>query len=338
MEKRRRNSKKYIACIVVLLSIFLLLGQKGFSESSPDFIELGDLQDYNLQSPAIIRFSDSGEVIREMRRNDCNRITVVIIQANKQIEINPTLNNVSLADQQVILNPGNSFQLNEFEFPVRNPQTVQRLDPRTDMLGVFFRFDTASGEAMFQASFDVRQNCFLPSLNMAMAGMASSQGMIDHTLPPTYLPLASGFVLNPEAYSARLGYALGSENSAKRRIELDRLDIADHAFTFSATSAIESLMSSLVELENLHSMLENSNIMVGMTLIQTKLQECIEKDNEAIMLLEEIKDITPSSALLTDTEFTTRATSARTLILEAIDCKKLIQGKLQRVEPTQGQE
>ena len=284
-----------------------------------------------------MQFSSTADVIREMRRTDCNRITVFAVKANKRIEINPTLNNALLSGQQVIINPGGGLQLNEFEFPVRNPQTMQRLDPRVDVLGIFFHFDTASGEAMFQTSFDVNLNCFLPSLNMA--GMTSSQGMIDHTLPSTYIPLStSGFVLNSQAYSARLGYALGSENSAKRSIELDRLATFGSAFVsspFSSTRAIEDLMSSLSELESLQSMLQESNIMVGMISIQAKLAECIRKDNEAIMLLDEIKDITPSSTLLADAEFTTRATAARELIIEAIDCKKIIQGKLARIEPTQ---
>lgn len=74
--------------------------------------------------------------------------------------------------------------------------------------------------------------------------------------------------------------------------------------------------------------------MVDMILIQDKLQECIEKDNEAIMIFEEFKDVTPS---LTDATFTSAITEARRLIIEAIRCKKMVIGKLQRLEPRVGQ-
>ena len=147
----------------------------------------------------------------------------------------------------------------------------------------------------------------------------------------------SGFILNDNAYSPRLGYALSSESLAKHVIELEKLSGFDPALTFSPTRAIEYLMSSLTELENLRSMLEESNLMVGMTLIQMKLQECIEKDSEAIMLLEEIKDRTPGVELLADGIFTTAVTTANRLISEAIRCKKMVQGKLQRVEPRVGE-
>jgi hypothetical protein len=208
---------------------------------------------------------------------------------------------------------------------------MEKLDPQMDEFGIFFHFDTATENAIFDANFFII-NCPLPSSGMTMVDM------IDNSLPPLYFPeSSSGLILNDEAYSLRLSYALGSEEAAKHPIELEKLSGFAPTLTFSVTRAVEHLMSSLVELENLRSMLQESNVMVGMTLIQSKLGECIEKDNEAIMLLEEVKDRTPSVELLADGEFTTTITTAERLISEAIRCKKMVLGKLRRIEPRMGQ-
>ena len=321
--KRKINPKKYFICIVVLLSVFLFLSRKGFAESTPRTILLGDLQHFDLQSPVVIPFDSTREVIKQIKENDCDKGIVLFFNTNKRIEVQPTLNGV-LFGPEVIIDPEARTLAGEFDLVTRNPQTMQKLDPITDMLGIFFHFDTATGNAVFDAGFSVKYNCFSPSPGMSMLDM------IDHSLPPTHLQDSMpGLILNEDAYSLRIGYAIGSEGGAKASINLEHLS----SFTpdlFSATRAIQHLMSSITELENVRSMLLESNIMVGMTLIQTKLAECIEKDTEAITLLEEIKDRTPS---LLDGEFTTRITAAQRLISEAIRCKKMVQGKLERVEP-----
>ncbi len=328
--KKRRTLKKYLTCILFLLSIFIFVDQKGFSESSPSTILLRETQHFDLESPTTIPFASTQEVINEMKQNECDKGLVFLFNTNKPIEITPTLNGVLLTHQEVMIGGTNPL-VGEFELVTRSPINMQKLDPQMDELGIFFHFDTSDGNAIFDAAFSLKSNCFSPSSGMSMSDM------IDNSLPPVYLQDSMpGLILNDEAYSLRLSYALGSEEAAKHPIELEKLSGFNPAFTFSATRAIESLMSSLVELENLRSMLQESNIMVGMTLIQSKLGECIEKDSEAIMLLEEVKDRTPGVELLADGEFTTHITTAQRLISEAIRCKKMVQGKLQRVEPRVG--
>ena len=329
---RKLNLKKYFIRTVVLLSIFLFLGQRCFSESTPSTILLGDSQHFDLQSPNTIPFDSTREVIKQMKENECDKGVVLFFNTNKRIEVQPTLNG-ALFGPEVIIDPETMFLAGEFDLVTRNLQTMQKLDPITDMLGIFFHFDTADGNAVFDAAFYVKPNCFSPSPGISMSDM------IDHSLPPVYFQdsMPGVLILNDNAYSLRLGYALSSESIAKRVIELEKLSGVAPDLTFSPTTAIEYLMSSLTELENLRSMLEESNLMVGMTLIQEKLQECIEKDSEAIMLLEEIKDRTPGVELLADGAFTTAVTTANRLISEAIRCKKMVIGKLQRVEPSMGQ-
>lgn len=328
--KRNFDFYKYHLCILAVLSIFLFLGQKSFSESTPSTILLGDYQHFDLQSPVIIPFEDTGEVIKQMKENDCDKGIVLIFNPNKSIEITPTLNNLGLGPE-IIISPEAMTSAGEFDLVTRNPQTMQKLNPQVDMFGIFFQFDTASGNAVFDGAFGVKSNCFSPTVSMSMSDM------VDNSLPPVFLQDSMpGLILNDQAYSLRLGYAIGSERFAIAVTNLEHLN-SFTPDTFSASRAIDDLTRSLTELENLRSMLEDSSIMVGMTLIQTKLNECIEKDTEAIMLLDEIKDRTPSLELLADGEFTTHVTAAQRLISEAIRCKKMVQGKLQRIEPRVGQ-
>ena len=157
--KRRRNLKKYVVCIVVFLSIFLFLGQKSFSESSPSTILLGETQHFDLESPVVIPFANTREVINEMKQNECNKVTVLFSGSNKPIKITPTLNGALLSNQEVTINPETNTLAGEFELITRNPLTMQKLDPQMNEFGIFFRFNTATESAIFDASFNVKSNC-----------------------------------------------------------------------------------------------------------------------------------------------------------------------------------
>ena len=65
---KRTNPKKHFICIVVLLSVFLFLSCKGFAESTPRTILLGESQHFDLPSPVVIPFASTQEIINEMRQ------------------------------------------------------------------------------------------------------------------------------------------------------------------------------------------------------------------------------------------------------------------------------
>ena len=98
---------------------------------------------------------------------------------------------------------------------------------------------------------------------------------------------------------------------------------------FSVSMAIDSLMSSVQNVEELNNRFQDNNIMIGMSTILSTLSDIKNNDNEAIMLLEPLKDTTPS---FTDSEFTATITRVRRLISQAVRNKNAIKRKLNRLE------
>ncbi len=322
--------KKHVICVFTSLLAFLFLANKSFSESTPSSIILGIEQGYDLQSPVIIPFANTGQIISEMKEHECDKGIVYVFNSNKRLEIQPTLNNLGIG-QEVIIDPQTMSLAAEFDLITRNPLTMEKIDPLMDMFGIFFDFNPSESgvteNATFTAVFNIKPNCFSPTVGMSMSGM------IDSSLPPVFIPASatsSGLIRNETAYSVRLDSARSSEIFAKNVTELEDITADIKIPIFMLTTAVDYLTLSLLELEDIKSMLEGSTIMVDMTTVQAKLQECIDKDNEAIMIFEEIKGVTPS---LTDSAFTSAVIEARRLISEAIRCKKMVIGKLQRVEP-----
>ena len=288
--------------MAVLLSVFLFLGQKGFSESTPRTILLGESQHFDLETPVTIPFACTQEIINEMRQKNCHKLIGHFLNVNKQVQGNPTLDG-QLLDSQFVIDPGTP--IGELDLVIRSPLTMAAVDPQMDEFGIFFHFDTATGNANFDASFEI--NCNLSDTTNSPSTTSSGQMISDLVI---------------------LGFALSIENTAKHNIDLE--DISGPFF--SVSRALDNLTGSLSDTQELRDRFEDNNIMVGMSTIQAKLTCITSNDNEAIMLLEPLSDITPS---LTDGEFTTALTSARRFISEAIKCKKMIQAKLQRIERNQ---
>ncbi len=293
--KEKINLKKYLVCIAVLLSIFLFPVQEGFSESSPSTILLGEFQHFDLESPAIIPFASTGETLNEMKQNECNKVIILFFNTNKPIEITPTLNGVLLTHQEVTIGGTNPLA-GEFDLVTRNPQTMQKLDPQMDEFGIFFRFDTATGNAVFDAMFEI--NCDSAS--------------------------TSGSTLSN---STIIAFAISSERNAKNSLNLEYL-VGKVSF-FSVSMAIDDLTSAVEDLQELKNRLENSNVMIGMSSIQSKLTDAINIDTEAIDLLEQVRNTEPSAS---NGEFTSIITRVRRLITEAIRYKERIESKLNRAE------
>src|SRR3989338_8191956 len=94
--------------------------------------------------------------------------------------------------------------------------------------------------------------------------------------------------------------------------------------------AIDALMSSLSDLQDLQNRFQGANdVMLGMSTVGTKLMDAINADNEAIMLLDPLKDADPSIA---NSELTQAVTKARKLINNALRIKGLIEKKLKKLE------
>ncbi len=242
------------------------------------------------------------------------------------LEIGPAANSAETGSRDILVFDMNGNVSLDFlnAFPLADPNTMTAFDPSMgDILGLSLVPGPGfpmSGTFMITTSFNCDDGM---STTSSTSSTSSSSGSTSSSGGSS----SGGTSLTPVQ---SIGAAIGDERFAKGSIDLKKLlNPAGAVSPFSVKATIENLNGSVNELMSLQTKFADNNIMIGMSTIQDTLNEVINNDNEAIMILEPFKNTDPS---ITNGEFTTAITKAKKLITEAMRAKELIKTKLGKLE------
>ena len=296
--------------------------------------------DQTINGPDFFPFSNSPGVV-DLFNQQCPNPTFLFdgpdSLSGSTLEVGPAANDFETGSRNILVFDMNGNVSLDFlnTFPLANPNTMTAFDP---LMGDILGLSLVPGAGFpMSATFMIITtfNCDdgMSSSSTSTGGTTtSSSGSTTTTSSSGSTAMSSsssGSVSSSGAIKTNgqaIASAIADEKSAKKSIHLKDLLKGK---PFSVSMAIDDLKSSLSDLQDLSSMLANSDLMLGMDSIQSKVDEAISADNEAIMLLEPLKDTDPS---ITNGEFTTPITRVNMILSEIIRIKERIEAKINKSE------
>ena len=295
-------------CVFALTNIFSI----NYAQQDDIFFS----NDQTINGPGFFPFSNSQGVVDIFNQQGCQDVTFTIFGnpslSGSTLEVGPAANGAETGNRDILIfGPDGRIIFNDPNFPLADPFSMNTFDPSMgDILGLSFVPGSAfPGSAVVM--IDAVINCDGSSTTTSSSTSSSSGSVVGSSSGRSGLAIVSS--------------AINLEKNAKDFIDLKDLLMGDSSF--SVSMALDALMSSLSDLQELKNNLQGSDIMLGMASAESKADDAISKDSEAQMLLDPFKDKDPS---LTDEEFTQAVTKAKKLISEALRLKERIEKKLKK--------
>lgn len=251
------------------------------------------------------------------------------------LEVGPAANGFETGSRQILVFDMDGNLSVEFTsaFPLSNPSTMVAFDPSMgDILGLSFvpgpGFPSGSTVLMITTTFNCDDGMTTSSTSTSGTATTSSGSTVATSSGSTAgsssgAASSSGVVLTDGQVIAS---AISNEKDAKKLINIKTLLMGGN---FSVSMALDELMSSVSDLQDLSNRLSDSTAMIGMGTIQSAVDDVISSDNEVIMTLEPFKNTDPS---VTNGELTTALTKANMILNEAIMIKERIEAKIKKSE------
>lgn len=323
--------------VTILCFMFLILLVSAFSKNNASTFIVTDNNpffpnDQTVTGPGFFPFSNSQGVI-DLFNQQCPDPTFLFDGPDSlfgsTLEVGPAANNAETGSRDILVFNMDGDVLIAFDaFPLVDPFTMAAFDPSMgDILGLSLVPGTGfppSSTFMITTTFNCDDGMSTSTSSTSTSSTSSSSSSTSSSSTSSGGSSSGGISFTPVQ---NIVFAITNEHSAKGSIDLKDL-IRDVEVTFSVSDAIDGLKNSIKELMTLQTQVDTT-IMIGMSNIQNTLNDAINNDTEAIMLLEPFKNTDPS---LTDKEFTTAITKAKKLINEAMRAKELIKGKLTKLE------
>lgn len=333
------KSTKSLKIIILCFSFLFIFGNL-FNKNNANTFTIDDSAfptDQTVTGPNFFPFSNSQNVVDIFNQQGCSNTTFLFdgppSLSGITLEVGPAANGFETGSRDILVfDPNGNLIFTEASFPLTNPNTLSPFDPSMgDILGLSIVPGSGfPGSVLLMIETTINCDDGMSSTSTSTSGtVASSSGSTTSSsgsVTSSGTVSSSGIVLTDGQV---ISSAISTEKSAKKSISLK--DLAMGGSGFSVSMALDDLMSSISSLQDLSNRLSDSDAMIAMASIQSKIDEVISGDNEAIMALEPFKDVEPS---ITNGELTTAVTRANMILSEILRIKERIEAKIKKEDKT----